>query len=66
MESGDSVLKDKKQTEKEKEIIIGNTVTSYKMEGMDLTEENIKLGRKFLSDEISLDEALAEIFVKGV
>ncbi len=66
MESGDSVLKDKKLTEKEKEIIIGNTVTSYKMEGMDLTEENIKLGRKFLSDEISLDEALAEIFVKGV
>ena len=66
MESGDSVLKDKKLTEKEKEIIIGNTVTSYKMEGMDLTKENIKLGRKLLSDEISLDEALAEIFVKGV
>lgn len=51
-------------SEKEINKMINNIKTSLQIEGMDITNEETKIGKKFLKGEISENEALKLILGK--
>lgn len=57
------MVKSKKLTEEKIENIIGNVKVNLSMEGMELTDEEIAVIRKFLNGELTEKEAL-EIILK--